>query len=88
VEALEPDRLLRLRAEMKVPGLAWLQFDVLPQSGSRSLVTQTAFFEPKGLPGLVYWYALYPIHRIIFNALIRKIVEHAEKRASYRLGPA
>jgi len=78
VEALEPDRLLRLRAEMKVPGLAWLQFEVLPQPSQKNLVTQTAFFEPKGLPGLVYWYALYPIHGWMFSRLIRKVVEKAE----------
>jgi uncharacterized protein YbjT (DUF2867 family) len=78
VEALEPNRLLRLRAEMKVPGLAWLQFEVLPQSPKKCLVMQTAFFEPKGPPGLIYWYALYPIHGFIFSALIRKIVERAQ----------
>ena len=51
---------------MKVPGRAWLQYDVLAaDSGSR--LVQTAFFEPKGLPGLVYWYALYPVHGLIFR---------------------
>jgi uncharacterized protein YbjT (DUF2867 family) len=79
VEAIEPDHLLRLRAEMKVPGLAWLQFDVTPHSSGRNLVTQTAFFEPKGLPGLMYWYLLYPIHGWMFSMLIRRVVERAEK---------
>lgn len=79
VEALEPGRLLRLRAEMKVPGLAWLQFHVVPLSPQKCLVVQTAFFEPKGLPGLAYWYLLYPIHGFIFSALISKIVERAEQ---------
>jgi uncharacterized protein YbjT (DUF2867 family) len=78
VEALEPDRLLRLRAEMKVPGLAWLQFHAVPMSPTKCLVMQTAFFEPKGIPGLMYWYLLYPIHSFIFSALLRKIVERAQ----------
>jgi uncharacterized protein YbjT (DUF2867 family) len=81
VEAIEPDRLLRLRAEMKVPGLAWLQFEIMPQSPGKNLVMQTAFFEPKGLPGLLYWYLLYPIHGFIFSALIRKVIEQARKMA-------
>jgi len=46
---------------MKVPGRAWLQYDVIQTDGGCRLV-QTAFFEPKGLPGLAYWYALYPVH--------------------------
>ncbi len=63
VEAIEPGRLLRLRAEMKVPGKAWLQFEVtVPEGDSRPLLTQTAFFAPKGLSGLAYWYLLYPLH--------------------------
>ena len=61
VEAVEPDRLLRLRAEMKVPGKAWLQFEILPEGDGARLV-QTAYFAPKGLPGLAYWYALLPVH--------------------------
>ncbi len=81
VEAIEPDRLLRLRAEMKVPGLAWLQFEVASHLSGQNLVTQTAFFEPKGLPGLAYWYLLYPIHGWMFSMLIRRIVERAEKVA-------
>jgi len=85
VEAIEPDHLLRLRAEMKVPGLAWLQFDVTPHSSGKNLVTQTAFFEPKGLPGLMYWYLLYPIHGWMFSMLIRGVVERAEKTIEYPL---
>jgi uncharacterized protein YbjT (DUF2867 family) len=78
VEALAPGRLMRLRAEMKVPGLAWLQFEIVPQGTPRNLLIQTAFFEPKGLPGLMYWYILYPIHGWMFSKLIVKIVERAE----------
>ena len=76
VEALESGHLMRLRAEMKVPGKAWLQFEVKSQPGdSRPMLTQTAFFAPKGLFGLAYWYLLYPLHGLIFAGMIRKITE-------------
>ena len=78
VEALEPGHLMRLRAEMKVPGQAWLQFEVKAQDHDiRPLLTQTAFFAPKGLLGLVYWYALYPIHSMIFGGMIQKLAKRA-----------
>jgi len=77
VEAVEPNHLIRLRAEMKVPGRAWLQFHVHPVPDGGSLLSQTAYFAPKGLSGLIYWYGLYPIHKVIFAGLIRKIVERA-----------
>ena len=79
VEAVEPDRLLRLRAEMKVPGRAWLQFEVRPESETRSRLVQRAFFVPKGLVGLAYWYLLYPIHAVIFSGLIRAIAHEAAR---------
>ena len=78
VEALVPDQLLRLRAEMKVPGKAWLQFEIIPQSESEVRIIQTAFYEPKGLMGLLYWYVLYPIHRVIFQGMIIAIAHKAE----------
>ena len=78
VEAVEPGRLLRLRAEMKLPGQAWLQFQAKLQSTGQTLLSQTAFFAPKGLFGWLYWYGLYPIHRLIFSGMIRKIGELAE----------
>ena len=78
VEAVEPNRLLRLRAEMKVPGLAWLQFQVQRQPDGRTLLSQTAFFAPKGISGWAYWYALYPIHGLIFSGMIRRLVALAE----------
>jgi uncharacterized protein YbjT (DUF2867 family) len=77
VEALEPDRLLRLRAEMKVPGRAWLQFQARPQADGRTLLTQTAFFAPKGLLGWAYWYALYPVHRLVFSGMIARLAARA-----------
>jgi len=79
VEAVEPDHLLRLRAEMKVPGRAWLQFQVRPHNNGTSLLSQTAFFAPKGLSGLLYWYLLYPIHALIFSGMVRKIAKQAEQ---------
>jgi hypothetical protein len=77
VEALEPDRLLRLRAEMKVPGKAWLQFEVAPGEGGRSLLSQTAFFAPRGLTGWLYWYVLYPFHALIFEGLVEDVARRA-----------
>ncbi len=78
VEAVEPDRLLRLRAEMKVPGRAWLEFRVEPIDAATSRLFQTAFFAPRGLTGLLYWYLLYPIHAVIFNGLVKKLALLAE----------
>ena len=77
VEALEPDRLLRLRAEMKLPGHAWLQFTVRPE-GPGSRLRQTAFFEPHGLLGLAYWYAVLPFHWFVFPGMARAIKQRAE----------
>jgi hypothetical protein len=82
VEAIEPNRLIRLRAEMKVPGKAWLEFQSLPQDDGRTLLMQTAYFAPRGLAGFLYWYLLYPIHGFIFSGLIRKIADRARALAS------
>ena len=73
VEELNPNRKLLLRAEMKVPGRAWLQFESSPLDPGKTFLQQTAFFAPKGLSGLLYWYALYPIHARIFSGLIRGV---------------
>jgi uncharacterized protein YbjT (DUF2867 family) len=73
--------LLRLRAEMRVPGRAWLQYEVTPLDGrARSRLVQTAFFEPKGLPGLAYWYVLYPVHGLIFRGMVRVLAGRATTR--------
>jgi uncharacterized protein YbjT (DUF2867 family) len=77
VEAVEPGRLLRLRAEMKVPGKAWLEWKIIPREAEQALLSQTAFFAPKGLMGWLYWYALYPIHGLIFSGLIDQIARRA-----------
>jgi hypothetical protein len=72
VEKVEMNRLIRLRAEMKLPGRAWLQFEVNGDS-STSELRQTAIFDPKGLAGRLYWYALLPIHKIIFRKMLQAI---------------
>jgi uncharacterized protein YbjT (DUF2867 family) len=77
VEALEVPHLLRLRAEMKLPGRAWLQFEVLPDPGG-SRVEQTAFFEPRGNLGYLYWYSVLPFHRFVFPGLIGALKKQAE----------
>lgn len=75
VEALEEDRLLRLHAEMKLPGRAWLQFEVEPHDGG-STIRQTAIFDPLGLPGLLYWYGIYPLHSLVFGGMLRGIARN------------
>ena len=77
VEAFEQDRLLRLAAEMRTPGRIWLQFEVDGDQAGATLC-QTAIFDPHGLLGLAYWYALYPIHHLIFAGMLRKIGQLAE----------
>ena len=79
VEAYEPDRRLRLAAEMKVPGRAWLEFEVTSAPGG-SKITQTAIFDPVGLPGLIYWYGIYPLHGWIFGGMLAGIAAHATGR--------
>ena len=77
VEAVEPEKRLLLRAEMKLPGRAWLQFETQSHSGEQTRLVQTAFFAPKGLLGLAYWYLLYPLHRLIFAGMIRHLAQRA-----------
>jgi len=92
VEAYEPERLLRLRAEMRMPGRAWLQFEV-DGDGTGSRIRQTAVFDPTGLAGLAYWYALLPLHRLVFQGMLDGIAREATAaRSSYtqmrEAGPA
>ncbi|MDH3718398.1 MAG: DUF2867 domain-containing protein, partial [Planctomycetota bacterium] len=81
VEQYEPNRLLRLAAEMKLPGRAWLEFEVTP-TGQKTVIRQTAIFDPVGLGGRLYWYALYPLHVLIFRGMLRRIVARALQDAS------
>jgi uncharacterized protein YbjT (DUF2867 family) len=76
VEAFEPDHRLRLAAEMKLPGRAWLEFSVSADSGG-STIRQTASFDPRGLLGRAYWYAVHPLHQIVFDGMLRGIAEAA-----------
>ena len=78
VELYDPPRRLRLAAEMKVPGRAWLEFEV---SGDdhRSTIRQTAIFDPLGLAGLLYWYAIYPLHQCVFAGMLRHIARAAQR---------
>lgn len=85
VEAVEPGHMVRLRAEMKVPGEAWLQFEAQPRKDGKTLLVQTAFLAPKGLLGFVYWYGLYPFHGPIFGNMISRLAERAEARAADRV---
>jgi uncharacterized protein YbjT (DUF2867 family) len=83
VESLESNRRLRLRAEMKLPGRAWLEFEAAPQ-GSQTLLRQTAIFDPVGFSGLAYWYVLYPVHALIFGGMLRRIRAAAESHEQHR----
>jgi len=76
VEYLERGRMLRLRAEMRVPGLAWLEMSATPV-GDGSVYRQRAVFFPKGLGGRLYWFAILPFHGIIFNGMANRITEAA-----------
>ena len=76
VERFEEGKLMRLSAEMKLPGRAWLEFEVIPR-GDHATIRQTAMFDPVGLGGLLYWYLLYPIHRLIFDGMLGAIARAA-----------
>jgi uncharacterized protein YbjT (DUF2867 family) len=74
VEAFEPDCRLRLSADLKLPGHGWLEFEVTPlDEGRRSIIRQTATFDPRGLMGRAYWCGLLPVHRLIFGGLLERI---------------
>ena len=81
VEAFEPNQRLRLHAEMKLPGRAWLEFEVSPcEQGS--LIRQTAIFDPLGLAGLIYWYGIYPLHQFVFAGMLRNLAMASEQRST------
>ena len=83
VEALDPGRLLRLRAEMRLPGRAWLQYKVSPEQDDppRTCITQSVFFEPRGLTGTAYWSAVRLLHRLLFAGQLRRLGDWIERRA-------
>lgn len=79
VESYEPDRRVKFYAEMRLPGRAWLEFEVTPApNGNGSIIRQTAEFDPIGLAGLIYWYALWPAHACVFRGMIRGIARAAK----------
>ncbi len=80
VEAVEPDALVRLRAEMKLPGEAWLQWELAPTDEGGTRLDQQAIFYPRGLLGRLYWYTLVPFHKLIFARMAHKIADAAEDR--------
>lgn len=77
VEAAHPPELLRLRAEMKVPGQAWLQYEARPRDDGGSSLVQTAMFRPRGFWGWIYWYSVYPVHGRIFSDLVDAVAARA-----------
>jgi uncharacterized protein YbjT (DUF2867 family) len=78
VEIIKPGERLRLVAEMKLPGRAWLDFEIQPD-GEGARLQQTALFDPVGLWGLGYWYGVWPLHQIVFGGMLRSIATAAEK---------
>ena len=78
VEEVKSPSLLRLRAEMKVPGRAWLQFEAIPEEDGTKLI-QTAYFAPVGFLGWLYWYGIYPFHAMIFSDLVKAVARDAER---------
>ena len=86
MEKIEPGRLLRLRAEMRLPGLAWLELSVEARSTAGPTFRQRAIFPPRGLPGQLYWWAISPFHGIVFGGMQRNIARAAEAAACTRAG--
>lgn len=84
VEAYEPGRRLRLHAEMKLPGRAWLEFEVTPGIEG-STIRQTAIFDPLGLFGILYWYGIYPLHQFVFAGMLRNVARAAKVSVESRV---
>jgi len=80
VEKMEPMSRLLLRAEMKLPGLAWLEFTVKPDNQGTNQLNVTAYFEPGGLFGVIYWYVFLPFHYLIFTRLIKAIERRSRSK--------
>ena len=78
VEGIEPSKRLSLAAEMKLPGRAWLEFEIQPLD-DRTELRQTATFDPLGFLGLTYWYAIWPLHQLVFAGMLRGLAHAAEK---------
>ena len=79
IDKVEGNRLLRLcNADMRLPGRVWLQFRISEAKNGRTVVSQEMYYEPRGLAGVLYWYALYPLHSIVFSGTLKAIIRQAE----------
>ena len=79
MEAITPGSLLRLRAEMKLPGLAWLELAVGQDHDGMTTYSQRAIFQPRGLAGHAYWRSISPFHGVVFGGMLRNITAAAER---------
>ena len=86
VERVQSGKRLLLAAEMKMPGRLWLQFDV-EATGRGTEIRQTTVFDPAGYVGLAYWYLLYPVHHVIFKAMLRGVQRVSQSTATVRVTP-
>lgn len=80
VESLKENEYLQLRAEMKMPGRGWLRFDITETDEGKTKLNQTAYYEPKGLFGYAYWWAVYPLHLLVFPGMINAIAKRSEAK--------
>ena len=87
VERFESNRLLRLSAEMKIPGRLWLQFELDPDGDGASQIRETTVFDPAGYAGLIYWYLFSPVHHLVFGCMLRGIVRAAGTWRRSPFGP-
>lgn len=78
VETIEPNHMLRLYSELRAPGAGWMEWRVETMDGA-TILSQTGFFAPRGLPGFLYWYLLGPVHKLVFRGLVRAIARKSEK---------
>jgi hypothetical protein len=85
VETIEPERLICFVADMNLPGRAWTEFELLDSGPNRARLLATAYFAPRGLAGLLYWYLLYPLRTVGLNRMLRRLAQMAE--ASVRQEP-
>lgn len=88
VEEIERGRLLRLRAEMRLPGLAWLELAVARDAAGRTVYRQRAVFHPHGLSGHAYWWSVAPFHALVFGGMARNIAAAARDRAGRKASPS
>ncbi len=86
IKEYKDTHLVRLRSEMKMPGKGWLQYEISPMDEQKVLIIQTAFYEPRGLMGHLYWYALYPVHKFIFSGMIQALARQVQLMEQVKRG--